>query len=445
MSSLSSAELKRVFDQQKEYQWTVKLTSAAQRKQKLQKLKDVVLANAEAVKQALFTDLRKPAAESEGEVAGVIGDIDDALANLDAWMKPVEIEPSPHLKGTRATMSYEPRGVCLLFAPWNFPFLLMFQPVVPIVAAGNCFMAKPNEMTPAVSAISAKILREVFDEREGAVFEGGIALANALLELPFDHIFFTGSPKVGRSVMAAAAKHLSSVTLELGGKCPAVVDQASDMPLAAATIAAGRCYNAGQVCLCPDVAWVREELVDEFVKQARAYIEGTYYANGEINKQAFSRIVDKRNFERVKGYLDDAIKRGAKVEFGGKTEADDLTIHPTVLTHVPLDATIMKEEVFGPLLTVMTYKDPAEIGKYMRKGGKPLAMYVFSKDQKFTDQMMRETSSGGVTVNGWAAHWFEPQLPFGGVNESGIGRYHGIHGFKELSHERAMLAVPAAA
>lgn len=445
MTSVSTTELKRVFDLQKEHQWTIKATSAAQRKQKLQKLKDVVLANAEAVKAALYSDLRKPAAEAEGEVTGVIGDIDDALANLDAWMQPVDIEPSPHLAGTRARMTYEPRGVCLLFAPWNFPFLLMFQPVVPIVAAGNCFMAKPNEMTPAISAISAKILREVFDEREGAVFEGGVELANALLEFPFDHIFFTGSPKVGRTVMAAAARHLASVTLELGGKCPAVVDQAGDMPLAAATIAAGRCYNAGQVCLCPDIAWVREDLADEFIKQASAYITGTLYANGELNKQAFSRIVDKRNFERVKGYLDDAVARGAKIAFGGKTEAGDLTIHPTLLTNVPLDATIMKEEVFGPLLTVMTYKDPAEIGKYMRRGGKPLAMYVFSKDQKFIDQMMNQTSSGGVTVNGWAAHWFEPQLPFGGVNESGIGRYHGVHGFKELSHERAVLAVPAAA
>ncbi|MCK9284049.1 MAG: aldehyde dehydrogenase family protein [Rhodocyclaceae bacterium] len=438
-------ELKRVFDQQKAHQWTVKATNAAQRKLKLQKLKDAILANADAVKQALFSDLRKPAAEAESEVAGVIGDIDDALANLECWMKPVEIEPSPHLQGTRAIMRYEPRGVCLLFSAWNFPFLLMFQPVVPIVAAGNCFIAKPNEMAPATSAISAKILRDVFDEREGAVFEGGVELANALLELPFDHVFFTGSPKVGRTVMAAAAKHLASVTLELGGKCPAVVDRASDLPLAAATIAAGRCFNSGQVCLCPDVAWVREDLADEFVKQARAFIEGTYYADGKINKQAFARIIDKRNFERVKGYIDDAVSRGAKIAFGGRTEAEDLTIHPTVLTGVPLDATIMKEEVFGPLLTVMTYKDISDIAAFMRRGGKPLAMYIFSKDQTFIDTLMLETSSGGVTVNGWAAHWFEPRLPFGGVNESGIGRYHGIHGFKELSHERAMLAVPAAA
>ncbi|MCK9285786.1 MAG: aldehyde dehydrogenase family protein [Rhodocyclaceae bacterium] len=445
MSNPSPAELKRIFDQQKNHQWTIKATTAAQRKQKLQKFKDAVQANADGIRRALATDLRKPASEAEAEIAVVIGDIDEAIAHLDEWMKPVQIESSPQLAGTKATMVYEPRGVCLVFGAWNFPFLLLLQPLVPAIAAGNCVIAKPNEMAPATSAISAKVLREAFDEREVAVVEGGIELANALLELPFDHIFFTGSPKVGRAVMAAAAKHLTSVTLELGGKCPAVVDRASDLPLAAATIAAGRCFNAGQVCLCPDIAWVREELADEFVKQASAFIEGTYYAEGKLNKQAFARIVDKRNFERVKGYLDDATKRGANVAYGGKTEADDLTIHPTILRAVPLDATIMKEEVFGPLLTVATYRDINDITAFMRRGGKPLAMYVFSTDQAFIDRMMLETSSGGVTVNGWATHFFESRLPFGGVNESGIGRYHGIHGFKELSHERAMLSVPAAA
>ncbi len=445
MQSPSNTEVKRIFELQKDYQWTVKATSAAQRKEKLQKLRAAVLSHTDEIKAALSSDLRKPSAEADAELAGVVGDIDDALAHLDTWMRPVDVESSPHLAGTKATMVYEPRGVVLVFGPWNFPFLLTFQPLVPAIAAGNCVIAKPNEMTPATSAISAKILREVFDERELAVFEGGIDLANALLELPFDHIFFTGSPKVGRTVMAAAAKHLASVTLELGGKCPAVVDQADDLPLAAATIAAGRCFNAGQVCLCPDIAWVREDLVEAFVAQAKAYVESTYYPNGTLNTEAFARIIDRRNFDRVKGYLDDAVARGAKVAFGGATDVASLTIHPTVLLNVPRDATIMREEVFGPLLTVMTYTDIGDIAAFMRGGGKPLAMYVFSKNQAFIDQLMLETSSGGVTVNGWAAHWFEPRLPFGGVNESGIGRYHGIHGFKELSHERALLAVPAAA
>lgn len=441
MNSLS-AEAKRVFDQQKDYQWTVKETNAQQRKQKLLKLKEGILANVDGIRQALASDMRKSAAEIDAELNGVLGDIEDAVANIDVWMKPVDIEPSPHFQGTRAYVAYEPRGVCLLFSAWNFPFLLLFQPLVPAIAAGNCVIVKPNEMSPATSRVAAKIIREVFDPREVAVFEGGIELANALLELPFDHVFFTGSPRVGRTVMAAAAKHLASVTLELGGKCPAVVDQASDIPLAAASIGAGRCFNAGQVCLCPEIAWVREDLVDEFVNQVRAFIESTYYVNGNINKDAFARIVDQRNFNRVRGYLDDAVKRGAKIRFGGQAEPADFTIHPTVLTDVPRDATIMGEEVFGPVLTVMSYRDPAEISAFVRQGGKPLALYVFSKDKDFVERMLLETSSGGVSVNGWAAHWFEPRLPFGGVNQSGIGRYHGVHGFKEMSHERAVLSIP---
>lgn len=445
MANSLSAEAKRVFDQQKDYQWTVKETNAQERKQKLLALKEGILANADGIRHALVSDMRKSAPEVDAELNGVLGDIEDAVANLDIWMKPVEIEPSPHFQGTHAYMAYEPRGVCLLFSAWNFPFLLLFQPLVPAIAAGNCVIAKPNEMSPATSRVAAKIIREVFDEREVAVFEGGIELANELLELPFDHVFFTGSPRVGRAVMAAAAKHLASVTLELGGKCPAVVDQASDIPLAAANIGAGRCFNSGQVCLCPEVAWVREDLVDEFVNQVRAVIENAYYVSGEINKDAFARIVDQRNFDRVRGYLDDAVKRGAKIRFGGKTEAADLTIHPTVLTGVPPDATIMSEEVFGPILTVMSYRDPAEIAAFVRQGGKPLALYVFSKDKDFVERILLQTSSGGVSVNGWAAHWFEPRLPFGGVNQSGIGRYHGIHGFKEMSHERSVLSIPVPA
>lgn len=440
----SSAEIHRVFKLQREHHWVVKGTSAQMRKQKLQKLKEVILTHAEAACEALHQDLRKSPAEAQAEVQGAVADIDDALIHLDEWMKPVAVESSPHLAGTKATVIHEPRGVCLLFSPWNFPFLLLFQPLVPIIAAGNCTMIKPNEMAPATSRISARIVREAFDERDAAVLEGGIELANALLELPFDHVFFTGSPKVGRTVMAAAAKHLASVTLELGGKCPAVIDGTVDLAQAAATVGTGRYWNAGQVCLCPDIVWVPKDRREEFVAHLRSFVAATYYLNGELNKQVFGKIVDGRNLARVRGYLDDAVQRGAKVAFGGEVEQPDCTIHPTALIEVPRDATILREEVFGPILVVMTYQDPAEIAEFMRGGGKPLALYVFSNDQQFIDRILLTTSSGGVTINGWATHWFEPRLPFGGVNESGIGRYHGVHGFKELSHERAILAQPAA-
>jgi aldehyde dehydrogenase (NAD+) len=446
MHNIEISEIKRVFDLQKQHQWEVRGTSAAARKQKPERFKQVLLAHADEVAEALSQDLRKPREEPmPHELAGVIAEVDEVLAHLDDWMKPVEVEPSPMLAGTRAVMTYEPRGVCLLFGPWNFPFLLVFEPLVPMIAAGNCAIVKPNEMAPATSALAAKLIREIFDEREVAVFEGDVALSNALLELPFDHIFFTGSPKVARTVMAAAARHLSSVTLELGGKCPAIIDETVDLQKVAAAIGEGRMMNAGQICLCPDHVWVPESLRDEFVAELAAFVRGRFYPGGELDKTAYGRIVDARNFNRLKGYLDDAMERGATLALGGELEAGDLTVHPTVLTDVPANAAVMQEEIFGPILPVMTYRDPREITDFLHRGGKPLAMYLFSDDQDFIDSVLHKTSSGGVTVNGWALHWFEQKLPFGGVNESGIGRYHGVHGFKELSHERAMVVVPGAA
>ncbi len=434
--------IERVFALQRAHKWTVKNSTAAERKAKLERLREAMLANAEAIRRALHADLRKPEAEAAGEIGSVENDINDAIEHLESWMAPVEITPAPVFAGARARIVYEARGVCLVFGPWNFPFQLLFEPLVPVIAAGNTAILKPNELAPATSRISTEIIRAVFDEREVAVFEGGIELANGLLALPVDHVFFTGSPKVGRVVMGAAARHLSSVTLELGGKCPVILDETTDLAAAAATIAAARCYNSGQVCLCPDIAWVPASKRDALVAHLDSAVRSMRYQNGELNKSAFGRMVDRRNFDRVKGYLDDALERGATLAFGGTTEADDLTIHPTMLLDVPADARIMKEEIFGPILPIQGYRTPDEVCAAVQGGGKPLAMYIYSNDPGFVETVMNNTSSGGVTVNGWATHWFEPQLPFGGVNESGIGRYHGLHGFREVSHERSVFLQP---
>jgi len=436
------SDISRIFNAQRAHKWVVKNSTVAERKAKLGRLKQAVLANSDAIRLALYADLRKPEAESAGEIGSVENDINDALEHIDSWMAPVEITPNPVFAGARARITYEGRGVCLVFGPWNFPFQLLLEPLVPVIAAGNTAILKPNELAPETSRVSARIIREVFDEKEIAVFEGGIELANDLLALPVDHVFFTGSPKVGRVVMGAAARHLASVTLELGGKCPVVLDETTDLAAAAATIAAARCYNSGQVCLCPDVAWVPTARREALVGHLQAAVNGALYRDGKLDKSSYGRIVDRRNFDRVKGYLDDALARGAKIAFGGTTEAEDLTIHPTVLLDVPADARIMHEEVFGPVLSVMTFDAPAQVCAAVQAGGKPLAMYVYSNDEAFVRTIIDNTSSGGVTVNGWAMHWIEPQLPFGGVNESGIGRYHGIHGFRELSHERSVFVLP---
>ena len=435
-------EIEQIFALQSKQKWQSKQSTAGERKAKLQRLRDIVQRDVELVQQALYRDLRKPAAESAGEVSSVIADIDDALAHVAEWMAPLEITPATHFPGAKARVTYEARGVCLLFGPWNFPFQLLLEPLVPIIAAGNCAIVKPNELAPETSKISARILREAFDEKDVAVVEGGIDVAQRLLQLPFDHVFFTGSPKVGRSVMEAAAKHLASVTLELGGKCPVIIDRDADLAAVAATIVGARCYNAGQVCLCPDIAWIPTDLRQEFLGHVRKCIETSYYKDGKLDKSCFGKIVDDRNFDRVKGYLDEALAKGATLVAGGSSESADRTIHPTVLTDVPFEAKLMNEEIFGPILPVAAYSDINDVYRFTQRLGKPLAMYIFSNSEEFVQGLLQNTSSGGVTINGWALHWFEPQLPFGGVNESGHGAYHGVHGFRELSHERSVFVQP---
>lgn len=440
----SSNDIRRVFDLQKADQWNVKRSTAAQRIAKLSHLKDAILANVAAISDALYKDLRRaPIQPTAIEHWGAIADIDDAIAHLDEWMSPIDIEPSARFPGATARITYEARGVCLLFGPWNFPFGLIFQPLVPIIAAGNTVIVKPNELAPATSRLTARIIRETFDEREVAVFEGGVDLANQLLELPFDHIFFTGSPAVGRIVMGAAAKHLASVTLELGGKNPAILDATADIPAVAAILAVSRAENGGQICLCPEYVWVPNAKKVEFIARASDALRATFYVDGQLNKERLAKIVDSRNLTRVSSYLKDAIDRGARVEFGGQIDESDRSVHPTILTNVPADAKMMQEENFGPLLVVFGYDDVEEAIRYVQKRPKALAMYIFSEDREFVERLLASTSSGGVTVNNTFLHCAESRLPFGGVNESGTGRYHGIHGFKELSHERSVFVSPS--
>lgn len=444
MNADSRAEMARVFNAQRANRVSLKASTAVQRGARLQKLRDAIVAHADEIDEALFVDLRKPRMGAQHfEITSVLNEIDTALEGLEDWMQDTEVTPSPHFTGNRTYVMYEPRGVVLLLGPWNFPFSLVFAPLVPIAAAGNACIVKPNEMQPRTSAVTAKIIREVFDEAEVAVFEGGVPFAEALLDLPFDHVFFTGSPAVGKRVMAAAAKHLATVTLELGGKCPAIVDRGVDFAKTVAMVVAARFRNAGQLCLAVDHVWVPEELRDSFVQVAKAVIDQMFYVDGKLVAERLARIVDDRNFERVNGYVSEAVGRGAKVVIGGEVDAQDRTIHPAVLVDVPLDARIMHEEIFGPILPVLTYRSLDEVTNHIDATGKPLALYVFSPDQQFIDQVLLHSSSGGVTVNGVMMHYAESRLPFGGVNGSGIGRYKGVHGFRELSNGRSIFVQKA--
>lgn len=437
--TLSKADLERVFALQSRRQWSVRKSSTEERIERLKKLRTAIQQHEQQVKDALYADLRKADASAQGELDACYTDIDDAIANLANWMAAVDVETSAAFADAKAKMVYEARGVVLLFGPWNFPFTLVFQPLVPIIAAGNTALVKPNEMAPHVSAVTTKIIRETFPEDEIAAFEGDVGLANDLLTLPVDHIFFTGSPAVGKVVMAAAARHLASVTLELGGKNPVIVGQDANLQDAAGKVAFLRNMNSGQVCLCPENIYVPQDMVAEFIAVAQATFQAMFYTEGELNIEAAGKIIDERNLERIRGYLDDARDKGANVVCGGEVIEASLSVHPTILTDVPEDARILSEETFGPILSIFPYKVVDEVYESLHKQPKPLALYVFSENDEFVEDVLANTTSGGVTVNNCIMHVAEHHLPFGGVNNSGMGSYHGIHGFRELSHQRAVL------
>ena len=439
MTKLSS-NIQSVFEIQSQQKWANKASSAEHRIDKLQRLKQAIQSREQDVIQALHVDLRRDAEGAESEVLMIYSELEHTVAELANWMAPVEVDPTP-FADSRARIITEGRGIVLLFSPWNVPFALLFQPLVSIIAAGNCAMIKPNELAPNISKLAAEIIRDVFDEKDVAAFEGGVDLANEMLELPIDHIFFTGSPSVGRIIMTAAAKHLASVTLELGGKNPVIIDRTADLQDAAEKIAVMRNLNNGQVCLCPENIWVPEEMAPEFLTIVQETFQSLYYKDGKLNPDVNGKMIDERNFQRVKSYIDDAREKGANIVFGGEADTELLSIHPTIMTDVPANAKIMGEETFGPVLNVFTYNDVDEAVSSIQQQPKPLALYIFTKDDDFIEMLLSKTSSGGVTVNNCVVHLNVPALPFGGVNGSGIGAYHGKHGFTELSHQRSVLIV----
>ena len=433
------AQIERVFALQQTHQWDVKATTAEQRKEKLRKLKSAVEAHGDEVVAAVKQDTRKPENEIRvTELLNVIANIDRNINNLDDWMKPVEVSPALN-KNDNAKIVSEARGVCLILGPWNFPLGLAFGPLAAAVAAGNCCIVKLTDLCPATARVAAKIIKETFEEKEVALFEGGVEVASALLDLPFNHIFFTGSTRVGKLVMAAAAKHLATVTLELGGKSPVIVDEDADVKKLAGDLAAAKQFNGGQACICPDYVFVKEEQKNALVEEFRARVTKSLYGeDGSINKADIAQIVNDQNFARIKKLFDDAVSKGAKIAVGGILEAAARTIHPTMLTDVTPDMLIMQEEIFGPIVPVLTYENLDEVIAYVAGRAKPLALYIYSNNQKNIDHILSRTSSGGVTINGFFSHYLENQLPFGGVNQSGMGSYHGIFGFKAFSHERAI-------
>ena len=436
--SSNTQDIARVFELQRAHQWDVKASGAEERKAKLAKLKAEVEKRADDIVAAVQADTRKPEGEIRvTEVLNVVGNIQLNIDSVEEWMQPTEVTPSKN-PNDRAMIVPEARGVCLILGPWNFPLGLTFGPLAAAVAAGNCCMVKLTDLCPNTARVAGEIVREVFDENEVALFEGEVSVAEALLELPFNHIFFTGSTRVGKIVMAAAARHLATVTLELGGKSPVIIDEGADIDAIGAALAGAKQFNGGQACISPDYVFVREDEQDRLVEAFGANVAKNLYDDGKIKKEAIAQIVNKPNFDRVKGLFDDAVAQGATVAVGGELDESDLTIHPTMLTGVTPQMKILQEEIFAPIIPVMTYETIDQAIDYIDQRDKPLALYVFSPDEANVDKVLKRTSSGGVTVNGVFSHYLENRLPFGGVNGSGMGSYHGYFGFKAFSHERAV-------
>jgi len=436
-----NARVRQIFDRQHATAQRLRSSTANERIAKITKLRDAVIAHAELWYEAAEADFRKPRGEVDlTEILPVVVEANDAIRNLKAWMKPTKVWPTMLMAGTSAYIKYEPRGRCLIISPWNYPVNLTFGPVVSALAGGNTVIIKPSEMTPHLAAAMAKVVAEVFTDDEVAICEGDASMSTALLELPFDHIFFTGSPAIGKVVMTAAAKHLTSVTLELGGKSPTIVDETADLGLAAQNIMWGKYTNNGQTCIAPDHIFVHESVKDAFVAQCKAVLEKAYGA-GAATKDSphLARIVNTRHTGRVKALLDDAKSRGARVLVGGEVSESESYIAPTLLDNISPDAKINSEEIFGPLLPIYGFTKLDEVIDRINADPKPLALYVFSRNEDNIQRVMTETSSGGACINHSVVQYLHGRLPFGGVNNSGIGNAHGHFGFRTFSHERAVV------
>lgn len=430
----------KLFNKQKKHQYYVGNTSCKERLKKLNALqKAVETTYRQQIREALYSDFNKPHLETDvTEIYQVVSELKFAKRHLRSWMQKQKVTTPLALSGTSSWFSYEPKGVCLIISPWNFPLNLTFGPLVSAIAAGNTVILKPSEMTPHIAAVMSEMVKELFPEEEVSLVEGGVEVAQALLKLPFNHIFFTGSPAVGKLVMKAAAEHLSTITLELGGKSPTIVDDTANLKKAAKKIAWGKFLNAGQICVSPDYILVKKDISDKLIAEIKQQIH-SFYSHAPATSKSYSRIVNDRHFNRLLGLLEDAKEKGATVEIGGNYSAEDRYLEPTVLSNIPENGALMQQEIFGPLLPVIEYKTAEEAIEYINAGEKPLALYIYSNNRKTVAQILENTRAGSSCINNNVLQYANHHLPFGGINNSGMGKSHGLYGFQEFSNQRAIL------
>lgn len=433
-------KFKDLFNRQKGNQFKVGNTTYKERIKKLDALKNALeLSYKQKIRDAMFADFKKPFLETDlTEIYPVLTEIKFVKSNLRSWMQNQKVDTPLALLGASSYVKYEPKGVCLIISPWNFPINLTFGPLVSAIAAGNTVIIKPSEMTPNASRVMAQIIKDLFDDNEVALIEGEVEVSEALLKLPFNHIFFTGSPQVGKIVMKAASEHLTSVTLELGGKSPTIIDDSVHLKTVVKRIVYGKFTNAGQTCIAPDYVFLKSELKEKFTKLFKLTVAEFYSENVESSK-SYSRIVNPKHFERLVAYIEEAKQNNSTIASGGMYNAKDNFIEPTLVFDMPENSKLMEEEIFGPILPVKTYSNIEEAVEYINSKEKPLALYIFSKSKKTIDFVMANTRAGTGCVNHNLLQFLNQNLPFGGSNNSGIGKSHGFYGFQTFSNQRAMM------
>lgn len=410
------------------------------RREQLEAVRRLVSEGEDELLAALAADLGKPPVEAlVSDTSFVATAVEVALGGMERWMRPERVRVAPVQQPARACIVRQPYGVVLVMAPWNYPVHLLLAPMVAAISAGNCVLAKPSELAPATSAALARLVPRYLDARAVRIVEGGVPETQALLAQRFDYIFFTGSTRVGKVVMQAAAEHLTPLTLELGGKSPVIVDADADMEVAARRIAWGKFLNAGQSCVAPDYVLVRRDAQERLVAELARAVRRFYGPDPELSAD-YARIVNDHHFGRLSQMLDST--QGC-LAVGGQRDRPARYIAPTVLTGVQADDATMEEEIFGPILPVIGVDDLDEAVAFAGARPKPLALYVFSSSADTADRVLAQTSSGGACVNTTVVHLAVHDLPFGGVGASGMGAYHGRWGFETFSHPRAVMRKPA--
>ena len=429
-----------LFNKQEKHQHIVANTSYRERISKLNALQRAIeVTYREKIQDALYKDLKRPIVESDlVAVYLVVKEIKHVKAHLKQWLKKQPVDSQFTLLGTTSWYIYEPKGVCLIISPWNYPINLALSPLVAAIAAGNTVILKPSEIASHCSKVIAEIINSVFTENEVAVIEGGVETAQELLKLPFNHIFFTGSIEVGKIIMSAAAKHLTSVTLELGGKSPVIIDASANLKLTAKAIAWIKHFNNGQTCIAPDYVFVHESIKNEFIRLYKmALLE--YYTEDPSKSSTYSRLINKKQYKRLISYLEDARKHNAYFDIEGSTNASNLFVGPTVVSDLPEESLLLQEEIFGPILPVKTYNEINEVVEYLKSKPKPLALYIYAKRRRIINYIIKHTKAGTTGVNNNGLQFSNHNLPFGGSNTSGIGKAHGFYSFQEFSNQRGIL------